>query len=447
MIITELRACNVKRLSAIQINPRGSVVVIGGKNAQGKSSVLDSIIYALAGASSLPGQPVRKGEELAEINITLDSDPKLSIRRRIRDDGKTDLEIKQVSGDGYTATIKSPQTLLDALCGTIAFDPLAFTRLRPNDQVNVLRQLVGVDVSDLDRRIGELQAERADVNRDAKRFAAEVDALPHFADAPDEEQSAAEIVERLEALQKANQEIAKRTADHDAAEKAAQAAAVETAGAVAHAQELEAELRRVEEQIKALTAKHDAQRIAADALKAELETLAIQDDRSIRDELAAVDEVNAKVRANAARVEKIGDAEAAAAQSSDLANQVEDLRRERRERIDAAEWPVEGLGFSDDGVTVGGLPFDQCSSAEQLYTSAAIGLAQHPKLRVLLIRDGSLLDEDALERVAELAAKHDAQIWIERVGRGEECSVIIEDGAIGAKGDEAARVVETSLNN
>jgi len=447
MKIIELRASNVKRLSAVQINPTSSTVVVGGKNGQGKSSVLDSILYALGGASSLPGRPVRTGEEQAEILVTLDSEPRLSIRRRIRDDGKTDLEIKQVSADGIAATIKSPQTLLDGLCGTIAFDPLAFTRLRPNDQVNVLRQLVGVDTSDLDRDLAALQVERADVHRDARRLAAQVEELPSFADVPAEEQSAEEIVARLEALQKANQQVAQRTTDEAAAQQAALEARHAVAQTEKHLQELEAETRRVREQLKALIAKADAQTEAANALGVELAAMKIEDDRPIRDELAALGEVNAKIRANAQRAALAAQRDAASDQAADLSTQIEALRRQRRERIDAAAWPVEGLGFTDEGVTVNGLPFDQCSSAEQLYTSAAIGLAQHPRLRVLLIRDGSLLDDEALERVRELAAKHDAQIWIERVGYGDECSVIIEDGEVAGRPGPVEQLAETSFTN
>ena len=96
----------------------------------------------------------------------------------------------------------------------------------------------------------------------------------------------------------------------------------------------------------------------------------------------------------------------------------------------ATEFPIDGLGMDEDGVVYDELPFAQASSAEALRVSVAIGLAMNPKLKVLLIRDGSLLDEDNLRLVAEMAEKHEAQVWIERVGQGEECSVIIEDGRI-----------------
>ena len=58
MQIVELRAENVKRLSAVTIRPTGPVVEITGKNEAGKSSVLDSIWMALGGAE-VPVQAIQ----------------------------------------------------------------------------------------------------------------------------------------------------------------------------------------------------------------------------------------------------------------------------------------------------------------------------------------------------------------------------------------------------
>lgn len=110
--------------------------------------------------------------------------------------------------------------------------------------------------------------------------------------------------------------------------------------------------------------------------------------------------------------------------------EIEKIDKNKAELLSAADFPVEGLAFDSEGVTYKGNPFNQCSTAERLRISVAMGFAMNPELKVLLIRDGSHLDEDNLAIVAEMAAKHDGQIWIERVGKGKECSVIIEGGEI-----------------
>src|SRR4051812_37263172 len=67
MKIISLHAENVKRLKAVDITPDSPTVVIAGKNGQGKSSVLDSILLALAGkdAAKLMTRPIRDGAERA----------------------------------------------------------------------------------------------------------------------------------------------------------------------------------------------------------------------------------------------------------------------------------------------------------------------------------------------------------------------------------------------
>ena len=99
-------------------------------------------------------------------------------------------------------------------------------------------------------------------------------------------------------------------------------------------------------------------------------------------------------------------------------------------KLDGATYPVQGLALGDDGILFNGLPFSQASSAEQLRVSVGIGLASNPRLRVLLVRDGSLLDPASLAMMREMAESAEAQVWIERVSKGDECTVIIQDGRI-----------------
>jgi hypothetical protein len=77
-----------------------------------------------------------------------------------------------------------------------------------------------------------------------------------------------------------------------------------------------------------------------------------------------------------------------------------------------------------------GVPLEQASAAESLRASMAIAIAMNPDFPVALIRDGSLLDENSLRLVEEMAAEKNCQVWVERVGEGEECSVIISEGVI-----------------
>ena len=117
-------------------------------------------------------------------------------------------------------------------------------------------------------------------------------------------------------------------------------------------------------------------------------------------------------------------------QSKSLNDEMAKIERSKSKALTKAKFPVKGLAIDDDGVTFEGIPFIQCSAAQRIRISVAIGLAMNPKLRILLIREGSLLDEKNLAMIADMAEKADAQVWLERVSKGNECQVIIENGEV-----------------
>jgi hypothetical protein len=112
-----------------------------------------------------------------------------------------------------------------------------------------------------------------------------------------------------------------------------------------------------------------------------------------------------------------------------LTRQIEDRTNDKAAKIAAAKLPIDGISFGEGQVLLNDLPFDQASDAEKLRTSVAIAMAANPKLPVVLIRDGSLLDEDGLRLVAEMADARGAQVWIERVGTGG-VGIVLENGYV-----------------
>ena len=79
MKIISFKAENFKRLVSVEITPKGNVVKITGKNAEGKSSILDAIWCACGGKDVMPEKPIRAGQESATIELDLGE---LKIKRR-----------------------------------------------------------------------------------------------------------------------------------------------------------------------------------------------------------------------------------------------------------------------------------------------------------------------------------------------------------------------------
>jgi DNA repair exonuclease SbcCD ATPase subunit len=428
MKIIQLFAENVKRLSAVTIKPDGSTVVIGGMNGAGKSSVLDSIMYALAGGDSLPSKPLRNGTDKGQ--ITVDIGEYVVTRKFARkddDEVRSTLEIK--TKEGFKAT--SPQAILDDLCGKMAFDPLEFSRLKPKAQLDAIRELVGLDFTDLDRKRAAIFDRRTDLNRQAKAKAAEFDACPAV-DAPAEEVSVAALMDELKSREAINKENANTRQGGEDEENDHRQLIQEANDADLRVIELEKQL--AEARKAAAEARHKVQdsELRLVGIRKHVASLKDADTESVRAQIAAADSVNAKVRQNAKRAQlkqTLADLEGDAQQ---LTEQISAIDKQKADKMAAAPFPVPGLGFDSQGVTFNGLPFSQASSAEQLRVSVAMGLALNPKLRVMLIRDGSLLDSASLAMVAQMAEEADGQIWLERVSEGDEVSVVIEDGHVKA---------------
>ena len=71
--ISALEVENTKRVKAVRIDCAGkNLVVIGGRNGQGKTSVLDAIAYALGSNYMKPSNATRDGSLVPpEIKITM----------------------------------------------------------------------------------------------------------------------------------------------------------------------------------------------------------------------------------------------------------------------------------------------------------------------------------------------------------------------------------------
>lgn len=426
MRVIELVAENVKKLKAVQIRPTSGMVVISGKNGAGKTSVLDSLWWCLAGANHIQAVPIRKGAKKARIRLDLGE---LIVTRTFAKDSEdqvtTALTVESADGARYS----SPQKMLDALLGELSFDPLAFARADAKEQLETLRSFVpGVDFKAIDRANDADFARRTDINRSSKEKRAQAQGIqvPEFETKP-EAIDESQLVTELEQAGKANTEIEQRKANRERVAQDAQALDRE---AVTHeTQVAEYEQRAQKARAAAAKAKADAQALreklaAADALPEPVDTA------KIREAISKAREHNLVVQRLAQRQKIEDDAAKLEEQSKALTAAIDERKESAAKAIAAAELPVPGLAFGDGEVMLAGVPFAQASDAEQLRASVAIAAALNPKLRVIRIRDGSLLDEDGMKLVAEMADAQDMQVWVERVDTSGKVGFVIQDGAL-----------------
>jgi cell division septum initiation protein DivIVA len=410
--LVSLEASAFKRLRAVSITfPAGEpVVTISGRNGQGKSSVLDAIAAALGGGSCKPDKPVRRGHKKAEIIADLGE---IVVKRTFTESGGGSLTVEAADG----SKLSSPQAVLDRLYASLAFDPLAFVRMEPRHQVAELQRVAGLTetFAAIEAERGAAVSARGEAVRTVRTLEVTLEGLPDVP-GPDAEVSVATLAAELQA---ANETKARNAKGREWL-KQQRAAAEDQRQQIA---ELEMRLDAVRKSLA------EAEATIAKHLPV-VEKMVDPDIAAITTRITTIEQDNALARRRKARAETLERLRTARDAERKADRVVEEITIKREVTLAEARLPVTGLGFTDQGVTLHGIPFEQASTAEQIRASVAMGLASNPRLKLMLVREGSLLDDESMRLLADIAAEHDAQVVVERVSSGEAVGVVIEDGEV-----------------
>ena len=426
MKIIELKVSNFLRIEAAEIRPDGNLVVIAGPNEAGKSSVgVKAIWAALGGKDATPEKPIRDGAKRGSITLTIgrgDDAPRLVVER-VFTAGGTRIAVSELRPDGASATFRSPQKMLDALIESLAFDPHRFSQLTPGGQAELLSQITGLDVSDLDAEYERMYAERRDANRDIKMMGecpgpngerpepVDVDTLLHeMTEAREALNRNLDSVRRLESAKASLDEVRRKATD------------------IEHEiQRLTVELKRVRETAIPEAVKRAEQLAERVESEGKPEARITELEQQLRDAQAR----NESVRAYDAVAARFAERKQRHAVADGLSQRLDAIKAKRAERIAAVDMPLDGLAIEDGVVTLDGQPLSQASTARQIEVGARIAAAQNPRLRVMRIEQGSMLDSKMLQTVGELAESLNMQVWVERVADSDDgTGFYIEDGRV-----------------
>jgi hypothetical protein len=411
--IVRLQAENIKRIEAVDITPNGDVVIVAGKNGQGKTSVLDSITMALGGKDLVPAEPLRHGAHKGQ--VTLDCGD-FTATRKFSETGQQ-LILKRKNGQPIT---EKPQTFLDNLIGSLSFDPLEFSRLKAGERLNTLLGLTNgleVQLKEIAAKREKAFTERTEYNvtvRNLNGQLAEMEAPTK--DWPEGEVSLDSFTERRKALQL---EIDRNRMTRD------QLAMAETA--VTDAEE---EMHRLARLLDEAKFNHQKATVEVVGLRCQAERLVDPDLSTVDGEMAAAIERNKLAVKRQEYSKTLSKKCQAITRAEALTEIIEACDAMKANALAEANLPIPGLEFSDGDVRYNGVLFDQLSGAEQLRVSLSMAMAANPDMRVIRITNGSLLDDDNMEIVRQMAGEHDYQVWIECVGDRKDATVVIEEGKV-----------------
>lgn len=416
MKINTLELENIKRIKAVKLEPAANgLTVIGGRNGQGKTSVLDAIAWALGGNKFRPDQAQRTDSVVPpHLKITLDNG---MIVERSGKNGS--LKVIDPSGN------KSGQQVLDSFIAELALDLPKFMSMNDKEKAAILLQIIGVGdkLFELEQKEVQLYNRRTEIGRIADQKRKYADELPIHSGVPNEPVSAAELIRQQQEILVRNGENQRKRDLVKQIEDKANALSRDKLRVKKEIEHLTEELKKMDSELTGLlfdleTAKKTSAQLQ-DESTAELE-------KNISD----IDELNRKIRDNLEREKAEIDAEGYRKEYDELTEQLEAVRRSKSQLLNNANLPLPGLSVQDGALIYNGYRWDSMSGSEQLKVATAIVRKLNPKCGFVLLDKLEQMDVDTLRDFGEWLESEGLQAIATRVSTGEECAVIIEDGYV-----------------
>lgn len=415
--INKLEIENVKRIKAVKIEPsKDGLTVVGGNNNQGKTSVLDSIAWALGGEKYRPSQAQREGSAIPpSLHIVLSNG--LVVERK----GKNS-SLKVTDPEGS----KGGQQLLNEFVEQLALDLPKFMDSSGKEKARILLQIIGVgdQLAVLEREEKELYNDRLYTGRIAdqkEKFAKE---QPYYPDAPGTLVSPSELIHKQQEILARNGENQRKRAYAEQYQRTVMFLRQEAEEMRNQLSKKEAELKEAEENLQiALTSAEGLQ----DESTAELEA-----------SIANIEEINRKVRANLDKDKAEDDAREYRRQYEALSEKIENTRKAKNALLESADLPLPELSVKDGELVYKGQQWDNMSGSDRLKVSTAIVQKLNPKCGFVLLDKLEQMDRQTLNEFGQWLEQEGLQAIATRVSTGDECSIIIEDGYV--KTDQEAVV-------
>lgn len=391
--INELQIENVKRIKAVKLEPTANgLTIVGGKNNQGKTSVLDSIAWALGGDRFKPSQANREGSVTQPyLKITLSNG--VVVERT----GKNS-SLKVIDPHGN----KAGQQLLNEFIESFALNLPKFMQSNANEKANILLQIIGVGdrLIELETAENNKYNQRHTIGQIAEQKKKYADEMVHYDGVPSEPVSASDLIQQ-------QQEILYQNAENQKKRE--------------HLKELREKKYVLETELN---------RVINDLKIAEMsaEDLVDRSTEELEENIEKIDALNIKIRSNLDKERAEEVAHDFQNQYNALTAEIENIRAEKKKLLDNADLPLPELSVVNGEITYKGMKWDNMSGSDQLKVATAIIRKLNPQCGFVLVDKLEQMDIETLNEFGKWLESEGLQVIATRVSTGDECSVIIEDG-------------------
>ena len=407
--INSLEFENVKRIKAVSLEPAQSgLTVIGGKNGQGKTSVLDSLAWALGGEAYKPSEAARKGSVIPP-SLRVELSNGLIVERKGKNSA---LKVTDPTGT------KGGQQILNQFVEQLAINLPKFLNQTSKEKASTLLRIIGVGdkLFELENKEKSIYDQRTAIGRIAdqkKKFASE---MTTYEGVPLEPLSAADLIQQQQTI------LAKNGENQRLRNKVAELT-TEKNRLWAKVESLKEELQKYETAYAQITL--DVETACKSA-----EQLHDESTEELQKNIADIDAINIKVRANLDKEKAEIDTEGYKKQYDTMSGEIEQLREQKMSLLKSANLPLPGLSVEDGELTYNGFKWDAMSGADQLKVSTAIVRKLNPECGFVLLDKLEQMDVDTLNEFGAWLEAEGLQAIATRVSTGDECSIIIEDGYV-----------------
>jgi DNA repair exonuclease SbcCD ATPase subunit len=431
MRVIGLKVQDFKRIRVIDITPNEFVNRISGGNGSGKTSVLDAIEVCLRGTRNVPSKPVRKGASKAIIEIDLGE---WIVRRTFSEGGSKNGFLTVEPKDGKSR-LQGPQEFLNKLVGPNSFDPLEFIRMEPEEQFKTLYKIVlpDVDPNSLDIEKNPDYLKRRELKKEIKALETRRDAIQIPDNLPMEKRDEAKLLKELGEVGEHNARIERTKRQREEIQRKADETDDSIAAKVERIEALRAQVKQMEADVK------EDKAIVAGTRKTIEKWEPLPEPKNSAHYTQAITEariLNAAIDKRGQRDELQKEIDGITKRVDSLSTALDEHEANQTKAIEEAKFPIPGLAFGNQEVIFEGIPFTQVSNADQIRASVAIGMADNPQLRVMRIKDGSLLDNASMKVISEMCMSEDFQLFCEIVDTSGDVGVYLEEGEVKTVNDE-----------
>jgi len=473
MKTTKIKIKNLFGITETELD--GSSVEITGKKGTGKTSIIDSIRYALTNASDRD-YIVKNGETEGEIII--ETDTGLAINRKKRTSTSDYKSIKE-----FGKEVAQPQAFLNEIFTPLQLDPVAFTQMSRQEQNRIILDLIEFDwdlnwikekfdeipqgvnyeqnslqiLNDIQAEKGVYFQSRQDINRDIRNKEAMINDVAkdipegYKADAWEKYDLGGKFKE-LETKRMTNAQIEKAKtfkSSYDNKLKGLQAereiaiSAVEKEIASEREQllsaneRLKAEIVANEQKLQSLTGKLDDKKKLADSeyqakvneLSANLEEYSVLAEKEVVDltdlsaEISNAEEMKKHLNEYARMKTYQKEVESLKAVSEEYTRKIELARELPSEILKTATIPIAGLEVKDGLPLINGLPVSNLSDGEKLDLCVDVAISKKNSLQMILIDGAERLDDESRNALYKKCKAKGLQFIATRTTNNDELEV------------------------